>query len=147
MGPGKDAATGLDFGRFAETGDEDDRYRFRTPPLRNVTATGPYMHNGSYADLESAVRHHLNPRDGLLTYAPFSELPQEGIFDELVTDREVYIDILSSLDIANVNLTDTEVARIMDFLDALEAPNLQLRLQGVIPATVPSGLPVDQTLP
>jgi cytochrome c peroxidase len=29
---------------------------FRTPNLRNLPRTGPYMHNGAYATLEDAVR-------------------------------------------------------------------------------------------
>ena len=45
-----------DNGRFAQTGDERDRYRFRTPGLRNVALTYPYYHDGSIATLEEAVR-------------------------------------------------------------------------------------------
>ena len=35
-----------DPGRFAVTGDEADRGAFRTPTLRNLTLTAPYMHDG-----------------------------------------------------------------------------------------------------
>ena len=59
LGPGKDKSTSLDFGRWHVTNDPEDRFAFRTPPLRNVELTGPWMHNGSYTDLEAAVRHHL----------------------------------------------------------------------------------------
>lgn len=39
------------------TGDAQDRGRFRTPSLRNVAMTGPYMHDGSIATLAAAVAH------------------------------------------------------------------------------------------
>jgi len=44
-----------DEGRFLVTGDEHDRFAFRTPTLRNVTVTYPYFNNGSVADLRDAV--------------------------------------------------------------------------------------------
>lgn len=42
-------------GRFAVTLDPADIGRFRTPSLRNVALTAPYMHDGSVATLEDAV--------------------------------------------------------------------------------------------
>ena len=36
-----------------------DRGAFRTPSLRNVALSGPYMHNGRFATLEEAVDFHL----------------------------------------------------------------------------------------
>ncbi len=42
-------------GRFAVTGDERDRGGFKTPTLRGVAATAPYMHDGSLASLEDVV--------------------------------------------------------------------------------------------
>ncbi len=44
-----------DPGRFAITGDEADRGAFRTPTLRNVTFTAPYMHDGVLATLEDVI--------------------------------------------------------------------------------------------
>jgi cytochrome c peroxidase len=53
----------LDQGRFALTGDEEDRMRFKVPTLRNVTRTAPYFHDGSVTELSRAVqmmaRHQL----------------------------------------------------------------------------------------
>ncbi|MCX8071011.1 MAG: cytochrome-c peroxidase [Candidatus Binatia bacterium] len=60
LGPGKGAEAPEDFGRGRETADPRDLYAFRTPPLRNVTVTGPWMHDGAYTSLEAAVRHHLD---------------------------------------------------------------------------------------
>ena len=44
-----------DQGRASVTGNSEDRYRFRTPSLRNVADTGPYMHNGSRQTLDDVV--------------------------------------------------------------------------------------------
>ncbi len=44
-----------DLGRYIVTGEEGDKYRFRTPTLRNVAVTYPYMNNGATQTLEEAV--------------------------------------------------------------------------------------------
>jgi cytochrome c peroxidase len=44
-----------DQGRFAVTHREEDRGAFKTPSLRNVALTAPYMHDGSLASLEAVV--------------------------------------------------------------------------------------------
>lgn len=44
-----------DEGRAAVTGNREDTGKFRTPSLRNVAQTGPYMHNGSLKTLEDVV--------------------------------------------------------------------------------------------
>lgn len=54
VGPGKAPESPLDFGRARETGRVKDAYEFRTPPLRNVTLTGPWMHSGAYTTLRGA---------------------------------------------------------------------------------------------
>ena len=43
---------GTDLGRFEVSQHPDDRGRFKTPSLRNVAITAPYMHDGSLATLE-----------------------------------------------------------------------------------------------
>lgn len=47
-----------DLGRFEATGDPADRWRFRTPDLRDVALTAPYMHDGSLATLEDVVAYY-----------------------------------------------------------------------------------------
>jgi cytochrome c peroxidase len=47
--------TAPDLGRFEITHNAADRYAFRTPTLRNVAHTAPYMHEGSLATLEEVV--------------------------------------------------------------------------------------------
>jgi len=44
-----------DPGRYALTRDPRDLGAFRTPPLRQVAETAPYMHNGSLPDLEAVI--------------------------------------------------------------------------------------------
>lgn len=44
-----------DDGRFAVSGRESDRGAFKTPTLRNVAQTAPYMHDGSLATLEDVI--------------------------------------------------------------------------------------------
>jgi cytochrome c peroxidase len=44
-----------DEGRFVVTGDEADRFAFRTPTLRNVAVTYPYFNNGSVESLRDAI--------------------------------------------------------------------------------------------
>lgn len=50
-----DRAPVHDLGRWEITLDPRDRYAFRTPSLRNVARTGPYMHDGSLPTLEAVV--------------------------------------------------------------------------------------------
>ena len=47
--------TEADLGRFAITGEEDDRHVFRVPSLRNAALTAPYFHDGRASTLEEAV--------------------------------------------------------------------------------------------
>jgi cytochrome c peroxidase len=45
-----------DLGRFAVTQDEDDKFKFKVPALRNIAATHPYFHDGKVGTLHEAVR-------------------------------------------------------------------------------------------
>jgi cytochrome c peroxidase len=44
-----------DLGRERVTGRAEDRGKFRTPTLRNIADTAPYMHDGRFATLEQVV--------------------------------------------------------------------------------------------
>ena len=55
-----------DLGRFVVTKDAKDTGAFKTPTIRNVALTAPYMHDGSQATLEEVVEWyakggHANP--------------------------------------------------------------------------------------
>jgi cytochrome c peroxidase len=45
-----------DMGRFEATKQEGDKKFFKVPSLRNITETGPYLHNGSVTTLEDMVK-------------------------------------------------------------------------------------------
>jgi cytochrome c peroxidase len=65
LGVGMQAAD-PDLGRFAQTKIEKDKGAFKTPTLRNVAQSGPYMHDGSQKTLEEVVEWyakggHPNP--------------------------------------------------------------------------------------
>lgn len=49
---------GEDLGRFRVTGRPGDAGAFRTPSLRHVGRTAPYMHSGHFATLEGVVRFY-----------------------------------------------------------------------------------------
>lgn len=66
-----------DHGRFEVTKDERDRFVFKVPTLRNVTKTGPYLHDGSIATLENMIGRmveHQTKRAGPLTPEEMSEM-------------------------------------------------------------------------
>lgn len=44
-----------DFGRFEISGEEEDRYEFKVPSLRNVALTAPYLHDGSVETLREVI--------------------------------------------------------------------------------------------
>ena len=44
-----------DLGRYEVTQDPDDRWKYKTPSLRNVELTAPYMHDGSIGNLHEVV--------------------------------------------------------------------------------------------
>jgi cytochrome c peroxidase len=54
---GLDSVPG-DRGRALTTGFEGDVGRFKTPTLRNLTLTNPYMHDGRFETLEKVVEHY-----------------------------------------------------------------------------------------
>jgi cytochrome c peroxidase len=45
-----------DLGRYEITKTASDRMLFKVPTLKNITQTAPYFHDGSVADLPTAVR-------------------------------------------------------------------------------------------
>ncbi|WP_017496835.1 cytochrome-c peroxidase [Flavobacterium sp. WG21] len=50
-----------DKGRFDLVKDSTNLGRFKTPTLRNIELTAPYMHNGSMATLEQVIEYYNNP--------------------------------------------------------------------------------------
>lgn len=80
IGVGMDAES-PDLGRYVVTNLEGDKGRFKTPTLREVARTAPYMHDGSQATLEEVVDYY--DKGGIKN-------PQldEEIFPLKLTDQE-----------------------------------------------------------
>ncbi|MCB0761742.1 MAG: cytochrome-c peroxidase [Flavobacteriales bacterium] len=99
---------------------KDELYKFRTPSLHNVAITGPYMHNGMLTTLEEAVVHMASG----------------------ISDNENVTTGMLDPDFESVDLTDSEVASIVAFLESLTDTDFDT----TIPSSVPSGLPVGGSI-
>ncbi len=98
----KPAADGFnDQGRFVITPLPAMRGAFKTPTLRNVARTGPYMHNGIYKTLDEVMDHYIRGGD--------------------VTDN-------LSVEMKPVDLTPGEKAAIIAFMRALTDDTIRFTL-------------------
>ncbi len=90
-----------ELGRFAVTRGFDDLGSFKTPTLRNIAVTGPYMHDGSLATLKDVVTHYNN---GGVTKAgdPVNDFLSGGI--------------------RPLDLTDGDIDNLVAFMEALTSP-------------------------
>lgn len=48
-----------DMGRYRITGLESDKWKFKVPSLRNVSITGPYLHDGSVSSLRELIHNYF----------------------------------------------------------------------------------------
>ncbi|MEE3037595.1 MAG: cytochrome c peroxidase [Bacteroidota bacterium] len=55
---GLDTESDMHDGRFRISGDINDKGKFRSPTLRNIELTAPYMHDGRFATLEEVIDHY-----------------------------------------------------------------------------------------
>ncbi len=83
-----------ELGRFVITGKTSELGAFKTPTLRNIAVTGPYMHDGSMATLEEVM-----------------ELYNKG------GEKNPFLGSVRVL-----NLTDQEIKDIIAFLESLTSP-------------------------
>jgi cytochrome c peroxidase len=90
-----------ELGRFAVTTGFDDLGSFKTPTLRNVAVTAPYMHDGSKATLRDVLVHYNNG----------------GVTNE----GDPVNDFLSG-GIRPLDLTEDEIDDLVAFMDALTSP-------------------------
>ncbi len=148
IGPGKRLAFEShhrDIGRMGVTGHPEDAYAFRTPSLRNVTATAPYGHSGAYAELEAFLRAHAAPRAALAAYdgAPARLAALEHDAMGPLTDAADRAALEAAIAVEDRPLPDEELRLLMAFLESLtDQGAIDGRLK--VPASVPSGLPVDR---
>lgn len=83
-----------DVGLYAIYKTDIHKYMFKTPTLRNIELTGPYMHNGVYASLQEVMDfYNKGGGNGLGFNLKHQTLPFE-----------------------NLNLTDTEIDAVIDFM-------------------------------
>jgi cytochrome c peroxidase len=86
-----------DLGRYEVTENPNDRWKYRTPSLRNVALTAPYMHDGSLLSLREVIEFY----------------DKGGVPNEL----------LSPL-IKPLNLLETETEDLIAFLNSLTGSNV-----------------------
>lgn len=95
-------------------------YGFRTPTLRNLRYTGPYMHSGAFKTLDQVLLFYEDLAGGKI------ENPNVAVYqmDTLINQMEVRF---------------KDIDRIVEFLNALNDDSFEKS----IPDKVPSGLPVS----
>ena len=121
----------LDYGRAKATGLAIDRFQFRTPPLRNVTRTGPWGHNGVFTSLEEVISHHFNPIP--LMFAAQKGRPREAeLAGRLLRYRSP---ILAEI----YPMAPNDVGAVVAFLEALQSDPI-LSTDEALPKSVPSGM-------
>lgn len=82
-----------DRGRGEVSGRREDDYKFRTPSLRNVSRTAPYMHNGSLATLDDVVQFYFR---GVPTSGP-APLDVEPLVSQSFSDIPLIVAFLETL--------------------------------------------------
>jgi cytochrome c peroxidase len=129
-----------DFGLEQVTGDPNDRYMFRTSPLRNVALQPAFFHNGCFTRLEDAIRHHLDVFTSSRNYDPFDA----GVDPDLAGSLGPIEPVLARVDpilATPIHLSNAEFNHLVEFvrkglLDARAHPD---RLKHLVPRRVPSG--------
>ena len=131
-----------DFGREEITAQAQDRYQFRTSPLRNVAVQATFMHNGAFTRLEDAVRYHLAASENAHTYQPTDQQ-----LDPDLTGPIGPIDpVIANLDPALTNpiyLTDRQFDQLIAFVRCglLDPRARPANLRKLIPTSLPSKRP------
>ena len=113
----------------------DGRFRFRTPTLRNVALTAPYMHNGMLETLEEVLEFYDRGRSENPNVATRRQRRRGD--DDDGAGTPIARGTLSRQFRGVDNMSAREMADIVVFLEALTGPDFDR----TIPETVPSGLP------
>ena len=85
------------------TGDPEDEGKFRTPSLRNIAVSAPYMHDGSIRTLEDVIRNHYAVK-GLAVHSGAEPSP---LRDQFIEGFEISADEMKDLIAFLDSLTDT----------------------------------------
>ena len=95
-----------DLGLGAVTGDPADNGKFKSPSLRNLAFTAPYMHDGRFATLDEVINHYS---EGLKTSPTIDPLMKKvaqggvGLSDIDKVNLKAFLLTLSDYDFVNIN--------------------------------------------
>ena len=67
-----------DLGRARVTGDSSDRGKFKTPSIRNLVFSAPYMHDGRFSTLEEVINHYSEGLKNSTTIDPLMKKVSTG---------------------------------------------------------------------
>ena len=123
----KEGKIQIDLGRYFVTKNRSDKYRFRTPSLRNASLTAPYMHDGSIKSIKDSIKRHY----------------VDCLSEKNTIDCKKYN--YSELLISSRRPSDLEVDQLVAFIKTLE-DDASIYVDHIIPRSVPSGLPVDSKI-
>ncbi len=114
-----------DEGRFAVTKNDKDRGAFRTPTLRDVALTGPYMHDGRFDTLEQVVDYYSN---GVIAN-PYLDVEMRRSNLSLEETLELYSQENRSerkgLPVQQLDFTPQDTADLVAFMSALAGTGWQ----------------------
>ncbi len=97
-------ASFLDLGLGAVTGDPADNGKFKTPSLRNLTFTAPYMHDGRFTTLEEVINHYSEGLQFSSTIDPLMKKVNQGgvrLTEQEKADLKAFLLTLTDLDFIN----------------------------------------------
>lgn len=111
-----------DEGRKEVTNKGRARFKFKTPSLRNIALTGPYMHSGSLQTLDDVVNHYNDINTSLNSYIPGLEI--QDFYKNLVSfDNDSkrnelrYLQVEGTAFLLGLKLTDQEKEDLVHFLE------------------------------
>jgi cytochrome c peroxidase len=132
-----------DFGKEQDTGNPEDRYKFRTSPLRNVAVQPTFMHNGAFTTLEDAIRHHLDVVASATAYTPASQNLAPDLSGPMGPIEPV-LERLDAVLATPIPLTEEEIEQLVAFVEngLLDPRARPENLKRLVPKSVPSGRPV-----
>ncbi len=104
-----------DLGLYEITQDPNDRWKYRTPSLRNVALSAPYMHDGSLGTLEDVVRFY--DRGGVPNPLLDPRLRPLGLSDREVDDLVAFLRSLTGSNVDTL-VSDAFAAPVGDITGA-----------------------------
>jgi len=79
------------------TGDPNDNGKFRSPSLRNLAFTAPYMHDGRFETLEEVINHYSEGLQNSSTIDPLMKKVNQGGVQLSAQEKDDLIAFLLSL--------------------------------------------------